>query len=82
MFSALTFLMAMDSANEERNGSSAVIMSSEVNLRSAPDEVSNSIFLLHEGTSVELLDQIGEWYKVKLLNGELGWLPMKVLEKV
>jgi len=82
MFNALTFLMAIDGANEERNSSSAVIMSSEVNLRSAPDEVSNSIFLLHEGTSVELLDQIGEWYKVKLLNGEQGWLPMKVLEKV
>ena len=82
MFSTLIFLMAIDGANEERNGSSAVIMSSEVNLRSAPDEVSNSIFLLHEGASVELLDQIGEWYKVKLPNGEQGWLPMKVLEKV
>jgi len=82
MFSALTFLIAIDGANEERNSSSAVIMSSEVNLRSAPDEDSNSIFLLHEGTSVELLDQIGAWYKVKLPNGEQGWLPMKVLEKV
>ena len=82
MFSTLPFYIAMDSSKIEKSSGLAVIMSDEVNLRSAPDEVSNSIFLLHEGTSVELLDQIGEWYKVKLLNGEQGWLPMNVLEKV
>ena len=82
MFSILPFYIAMDSSKIEKSSGLAVIMTDEVNLRSAPDEVSSSIFLLHEGTSVELLDQIGEWYKVKLLNGEQGWLPMNVLEKV
>ncbi len=82
IWSILPFYMALDSSDLKSGSGLAVIMTNEVDLRSAPDEVSNSIFLLHEGTSVELLDQIGEWYKVKLLNGEQGWLPMKVLEKV
>ena len=82
IFSALIFLIAIDSSKTEKNSGLAVIMSNEVDLRSAPDEVSNSILILHEGTSVELLDQIGEWYKVKLFNGEQGWLPKKALEKV
>jgi tetratricopeptide (TPR) repeat protein len=82
ILSTIPFYLAKDSSRMERSSSLAVIMATEVNLRSAPDEVSNSVFLLHEGTSVELLDQIGEWYKVKLLNGEQGWLPMETLEKV
>ncbi len=82
ILSVLPFLIAIDSSQTERNSGLAVIMSNEVDLRSAPDEVSNSVFILHEGTSVELLDQIGDWYKVKLLNGEQGWLPKKALEKV
>lgn len=82
LFSSLPFYMAIDSFSVEKNNDLAIIMSRETSLRSAPDEVSNAIFLLHEGTSVELLDQIGAWYKVKLLNGEQGWLPMEVLEKV
>jgi tetratricopeptide (TPR) repeat protein len=82
IFSSVPFLMAIDSSNLEKDSGLAVIMANEVDLRSAPDEVSKSIFLLHEGTSVALLDQIGDWYKVKLLNGEEGWLPKKILEKV
>lgn len=82
ILSFLPFYLAIDSVNFEKNNNLAVIMANEVDLRSAPDEVSNLILTLHEGTSVELLDQIGEWYKVKLLNGEKGWLPVKVLEKV
>ncbi len=80
--SVVPFYLAIDASIIEKNSDLAVIMSNEVNLRSAPDVESNSIFLLHEGTSVELLDQIGEWFKVKLQNGEQGWLPLKSLEKV
>jgi len=82
ILSLIPFYLALDSHNIEKSSDLAVIMESEVDLRSAPDEVSSTIFLLHEGTSVELLDQIGAWYKVKLLNGEQGWLPMNTLEKV
>ena len=82
VFCAIPFYLAIDSLSVEKSSGLAVIMTTEVNLRSAPDEVSTSTLLLHEGTSVELLDQIGEWYKVKLLNGEQGWLPMNALEKV
>ena len=82
MMSALPFFLAIDASRFEQSSELAVIMSEEVKLRSAPDEESNSIFLLHEGVSVELLDQIGAWYKVKLRNGEQGWLPKDALEKV
>ena len=82
IFSSFPFYMAIESTAPAESSKLAVIMTDEIAMRSAPDEVSNLIMTLHEGTSVELLDQIGKWYKVKLLNGEQGWLPIKVLEKV
>ena len=60
----------------------AVIMEQEAVLRSAPDSLSKNIRQLHEGTTVELLDAIGEWHKVRLANGEEGWLPEEVVERI
>ncbi len=80
--SLLPFYMAFDRKKQESNSGLAVIMAAEVNLRSAPDESSAAVLLLHEGTSVDLTDQIGEWYKVELQNGEQGWLPKRKLEKI
>ena len=80
--SLLPFYLAFDRKKQESNSGLAVIMAAEVNLRSAPDESSAAVLLLHEGTSVDLTDQIGEWYKVELQNGEQGWLPKRKLEKI
>ena len=81
-FSFFPFALAVHSMQLEADSGRAVVMSEEGNLRSGPDEVSTSIMLLHEGTLVEILDQIGDWYKVRLMNGEQGWLKVNVVEKI
>jgi tetratricopeptide (TPR) repeat protein len=51
-----------------------IISSASVYIKSSPDEKGNDLFILHEGTKVQVLDELGEWQKVRIVNGSLGWM--------
>ncbi len=78
----LPILLSFTRMNLEKNSPYAIIQVSETTLFSAPDESSKSVFDLHEGTKVEIVDEIEEWYKVRLLNGDQGWLLEEVMERI
>ncbi len=82
MLCLFTFALSYNRNQLEINNKRAVIMQPEVALHSAPDTISTIVRQLHEGTTVELLDQINQWYKVTLANGEEGWLPANTLERI
>lgn len=52
----------------------AIIFTPTVNVKSAPDENSSSIFILHQGSKVWLLEESTIWQKVKIANGSEGWI--------
>ena len=52
-----------------------IIRSQEVGVNNGPNKESDELFTLHEGTKVQVLDSFEEWYKIKLKNGNQGWLP-------
>lgn len=53
---------------------SAIVFHASVTIKSAPDMQSTDLFVLHEGVKVELLDAVGEWRKIQLPDGKIGWL--------
>jgi tetratricopeptide (TPR) repeat protein len=61
--------------NEEIYGSTrGVIFSQSVTAKSAPDEQSTDIFVIHEGLRVEILDAVGGWMNIRLADGKTGWM--------
>jgi tetratricopeptide (TPR) repeat protein len=52
----------------------AIIFSGSVNVRSAPLEQAVTLFVLHEGTKVNILDNSNGWLKIQLANGTEGWI--------
>jgi len=58
----------------------AIIFSPLVNGKSSPDNSGTDLFLLHEGTKVTVEDEVGEWYEVRLSDGNKGWIPSNSLE--
>ena len=78
----LPFALAASRVKIQENSGLAILMVPEMVLRSAPDAASAEVLTVHEGLKVELLDQIADWYKVRLQNGEEGWLPQGVLEEI
>ena len=60
----------------------AIVFEEEVAARSEPNPRSKEAFLLHEGTKVQLLDTLDNWQKVRLADGQTGWMPLKSLRRL
>jgi len=58
----------------------AVVLTQEVNVRSAPREDATEIFIIHEGLKVRISETSGDWYEIRLSDGNEGWLPAKDVE--
>lgn len=58
----------------------AIIYSPAVNGKSSPDSSGTDLFVLHEGTKVTVEDEVGEWYEIRLSDGNKGWIPVNSLE--
>lgn len=80
--SLVVFALAYSSYQVQQKSGSAIIMSKETSLKTLPDEISNEILPLHEGTKVKIVEKITSWYKVRLDNGEVGWIIQSDLEEI
>ena len=71
------------SAYQHRNDTDeGILVVQQASLKSGADETSQELRLIYEGTRLELLDQINIWYKVRLENGETGWLSGDSFEEI
>lgn len=52
----------------------AIVFTPTVNVKSSPVASGTNLFVIHEGTKVQLLDKVGEWSKIKLSDGNQGWV--------
>jgi tetratricopeptide (TPR) repeat protein len=57
----------------------AIVLTESANVRSAPNEGSTDVFVLHEGVKVTLDEQRGEWVKISLPDGKSGWMRQDLL---
>lgn len=54
----------------------AIVMKPVSSVKSSPSaESSKDLFVLHEGTKVNILDIVGKWYNISLSDGRQGWIP-------
>ena len=67
----------------KKNLKYAVIFSQESAIKLEPELKSESIFYLHEGTKVMLIDSSNAyWTKIKLQDGRVGWISNDSLKKI
>lgn len=53
---------------------SAIIMATETSIRNAPGPNGMTLFVLHEGTKVKILQRERDFWKIELINGNVGWI--------
>ena len=58
----------------EQHEQAAVVFAQSVSVKSAPDVQSTDLFVVHEGVKVDVLDAVGEWRKIRLADGKMGWM--------
>lgn len=69
--------------NDYMNADEAVVMRPVTSVKSSPSsESSTDLFILHEGTKVKVLDEVGRWNNIELADGRQGWLPSEDIETI
>ena len=70
---AITFSFWQKADYMRKDG--AIIMTPVVSVKSSPSsEASTDLFILHEGTKVLIIDEVGEWRNIELADGRQGWM--------
>lgn len=73
-FMSVSFLFSISSYREYSRKSSAIIFTPTVTVKSSPNETSVDLFVVHEGTKVQITDLVEGWSEVRLANGSVGWV--------
>lgn len=72
------------SAGREYSSSDRAVVTAPVSaVRSSPsDDNTKSLFLLHEGTSVDILEDLGSWKRIGIADGRQGWMASGDMEVI
>ncbi len=62
--------------NNYINNEYAVIYSYETDLKTEPNYRSETLFMLHEGTKIQVLENYNNWIKIRLVNGQVGYIQL------
>lgn len=79
----LSNIFAYQQKKMMENHCGAIIIVPSVNVKKTPDQNGSDVFVLHEGTRVNISDcSLKQWRAITLADGREGWLPADVLEQI
>ncbi len=88
-FTILAFVVALTSLifsskgkKEMTSHDTAIVFSPTVTVKSSPNDSGTKIFVLHEGTKVQIVDRLGEWVEIMLSDGNKGWMKAETIEEI
>ncbi|MCX8131746.1 MAG: SH3 domain-containing protein [Clostridia bacterium] len=67
-------LLSIKPEEKKTVSGTGVVKAETLNVRSKADLSAGVVAKLKEGEKVSILDQSGEWYKIKTSDGEVGWV--------
>ena len=87
MFFMLVFLVSNLFAWQQKRAlvhrTGAVIMPAAVNVKSTPSTNGTDLFILHEGTKVNITDgTMRNWKKIRVADGKEGWIETREIEVI
>lgn len=79
--SLMSFGFAQWQWKDYNKTNSAIVMKPVSPVKSSPGQTSSKdLFVLHEGTKVKVIDDLGEWKNIELSDGRQGWIPAADIE--
>lgn len=87
MFALLLLLLvsvstAISEKNDFDNERPAIVFAEMVLVKSEPQNASNTVFTLHEGTKVFVQETMENWKKIQLTDGTDGWIEKSAIKEV
>lgn len=75
ILTSITFMKVTDSDE-------GVVISKVVDVKSSPAENSETVFTLHEGTVMSILNNNGKWIEISVNQGNIGWISINDIEMI
>lgn len=82
IFSILPMIWGFQASRAEYNNNLVIVVSPTAGVRTAPSIQGEDIMQLGAGAKGRIVEQEGEWNRVRLENGVLGWMPKKMMERI
>ncbi len=65
-----------------RRSDEAILQQQIVTVKNSPDDRSSDAFVLHGGVKVQITDRVGDWVKIRLADGKVGWMQNSAAEVI
>ncbi len=78
----VSFIFSLNLKSNAMHSDTAIILVPVSNVKSAPNSTGGNLFILHEGTRVEVLERVGQWSKIELADGRQGWMESRDFEAI
>jgi len=82
VFTGLTMTAAWQQKQRLLTQTEGVLFAPTATVKSEPSETGTELFIIHEGTKVGLLEQEGNWQKIVLADGNVGWVKIDDLAMI
>lgn len=78
----VSVLLCNSIAEKNSSQEEAIISRPVVTVKSSPDQNGKDLFILHEGTKVQISDSLSHWIEVKISDGNSGWINVSDVERI
>ena len=82
LLSFLFFFLGWQQSNWLSNQKEAVIFQPSITVTSTPNDSGEELFVLHEGTKVRIVERFKEWVRVRIGDGNMGWMPRTAVKEI
>ena len=80
--SIASFGLASQKYYYTKENKEAIIFTPTITVKSSPTKGSVDLFVVHEGTKIKIVDKVDNWFKIRIQNGSVGWVPMEAMEMI
>lgn len=81
LIAVATYFMLASTAHYNAH-SEAIVMEPAIAIKGSPEQQSVDKMLLHEGTLVEIEEELSSWYKIRIADGTTGWCEAQSVERI
>ena len=82
VLTVFTFIFSLLQRRAVTRQDSAVVTAPVCPVKSSPADGGKTVFVLHEGTKVRLLDNVGDFTKIEIADGRQGWASSNSVEAI
>ena len=82
ILTTMSFTLSYQNFHYSKNQAEAIVFEPTITIKSSPNRNSVDLFVIHEGTKVQIIDKVEQWYEIKIANGSVGWLPSSAIKQI